>query len=358
LGPYFFAVNVSDSSALTTGNNFSMTVVDPIGRNDTIATATPISDGSFSASISPYIDPPDNVPTAADNDYYKLVAVSASTVHIETMAERFPFPNPLDTVIEVVDGNGIRQSTCRLPGNIGPTFASECIDDDIGGNPHTLDSALDFKVPGAPSTATTFYVHVIDWRGDARPDMIYNLQVSGAVAPLTIQTASLAPATRTLAYSRNLTSQNGIGTVTWSLAEGNLPPGLLLASDGSISGTATTNGNYAFTVQAKDGSTPPQSVTAQESIQVVDTVKITSPATWPDACVNKPYTFAVTTSGGIAPFAWSFVGYWVAINLDQSTGVFSGTANVTGTFTGTVGVNDATGNGVSQNVTLTVKQCP
>jgi hypothetical protein len=74
--------------------------------------------------------------------------------------------------------------------------------------------------------------------------------------------------------------------------------------------------------------------------------------------VNKPYTFAVTTSGGIAPLAWSFVGYWVAINLDQSTGVFSGTANVTGTFNGTVGVNDATGNGVSQNVTLTVKQCP
>jgi hypothetical protein len=48
----------------------------------------------------------------------------------------------------------------------------------------------------------------------------------------------------------------------------------------------------------------------------------------------------------------------VAINLDQSTGVFSGTADVTGTFMGTVGVNDATGNGVSQNVTLTVKQCP
>ena len=358
LGPYFFAVNVSDSSAQTTGNNFSMNVVDPIGRNDTIATATPISDGSFSASISPYIDPPDNVPMAADNDYYKLVAVSASTVHIETMAERFPFPNPLDTVIEVVDGNGIRQSTCRLPGNIGATFASECIDDDIGGNPYTVDSALDFKVPGAPSTATTFYLHVIDWRGDARPDMIYSLQVSGAVAPLTIQTASLAPATRTLAYSRNLTSQNGLGTVTWSLAEGNLPPGLLLASDGSISGTATTNGMYAFTVQAKDGSAPPQTITAQESIQVVDTVKVTSPATWPDACVNMPYTFAVTTSGGIAPFAWGFVGYWVAINLDQSTGVFSGTANVTGTFNGTVGVNDATGNGVSQNVTLTVKQCP
>jgi hypothetical protein len=34
------------------------------------------------------------------------------------------------------------------------------------------DSALDFKAPGAANTNTTFYVHVFDWRGDARPDML------------------------------------------------------------------------------------------------------------------------------------------------------------------------------------------
>ena len=310
------------------------------------------------ASISPYIDPPDNAPLAADNDYYKLVAVSGSTVHIETLAQRLPFANPLDTVIEVVDGNGTQQSTCRLPGTTANIFTSACIDDDIGGNPYTLDSALDFKVPGSPSTATTFYVHVIDWRGDARPDMFYSLQISGDVQPLTISTTSLSPGTRGLLYQQPLFAQNAVGTVTWSLAGGNLPPGIGLASSGMISGTATSNGAYSFTVQATDGSSPPQVATTQESIQIVDPVKITSAATWPDACVNKPYSFAVTKSGGIAPFSWGFIGYWVAINLDQSTGVFSGTADVTGTFTGTVGVNDATGNGASQNVTLTVKQCP
>ena len=49
LGSSFFAVNVSDSNtpAQSTGNNFSMNVVDPIGRNDTIVTATPIYDGAF-----------------------------------------------------------------------------------------------------------------------------------------------------------------------------------------------------------------------------------------------------------------------------------------------------------------------
>jgi hypothetical protein len=361
LGPYYFAVNVSDSSTppQTNGNNFSMNVVDPIGRNDTIATATPISDGGFSASISPYIDPPDNAPVAADNDYYKLVAVSGSTVHIETQAERIPIPNPLDTVIEVVDGNGTRQSTCRLPGITANTFTSSCIDDDIGGTPYMLDSALDFKVPGTPSTPTTFYVHVIDWRGDARPDMFYTLQISGDVQPLTISTTTLSPGSRGLLYQQPLSAQNGVGIVNWSLAGGNLPPGIGLASNGLISGTATSNGTYSFTVQAADGSSPPQITTMQESIQIVDPVKIISAATWPDACLNKPYSFAVLKSGGLAPFHWNFSsGYWVSISPNLATGVFSGTADVTGTLTGTVVVNDVTGNGDSQNITLTVKQCP
>jgi large repetitive protein len=362
VGNNFFALSVSDSSTppQTNGNNYSINVVDPIGRNDTIATATPVvQDGLYYASISPYINPPDSAPLPADNDYYKLVAVSGSTVHLETEAQRWPASNPLDTVIEVVDGNGTRQTACRLPGSVATTFTSSCIDDDIGGTPYVLDSALDFRVPGTPSTPTTFYVHVIDWRGDARPDMFYALQVNGIVPPLAIQTTSLAPAARTLSYSQNLTPQNGVGTVTWSLAGGNLPPGLMLAANGLISGTATTNGTYPFTVKASDGSTPPQIVTAQESIQVVDPVKIVSAATWPDACVNQPYSFTLQTSGGLAPFYWSFSSNnWVAISLNQSTGIFSGTADFTGTFTGTIGVNDATGQGPSQNVKLTVKQCP
>ncbi len=362
LGSYFYSINVSDSSSppQTAVTNFSTTVVDPIGRNDTVATATPIiQDGFYSASISPYIDPPDNAPLAADNDYYKLVAVSGSTVHVETQAQRWQSSNPLDTIIEVVDGNGNRQTTCRLPGNVATTFTSSCIDDDIGGSPYLLDSALDFKVPGAPSAATTFYVHVLDWRGDARPDMLYGLQISGVVSPLTILTTSLAPAARTVAYSQNLNTQNGTGTVSWNLAGGNLPPGLMLASNGLISGTATTNGTYPFTVQASDSSNPPQAVTAQESIQVVTPVAIVSAATWPDACVNQPYSFAVQKSGGLAPFNWSFIsGNWISINLNFATGVFSGTAAVMGTFMGTVRVTDATGNGDSQNITLTVKQCP
>jgi hypothetical protein len=361
LGNSFFSVNVTDSDTppSTTGNNYSVNVVNPIGRNDTVATATPVGNGSFQASISPYIDPPGNAPLPGDNDYYKIVSVSGATVHVQTQAALSFSGNVLDTVMEIVDGNGARLTTCRQPGVTTTTFNSSCINDDIGGTPYSLDSALDFQVPGAPSTPTTFYVHVLDWRGDARPDMIYYLNVSGVSPPMSITPSSLLPGTRGLNYSQQLIAQNAVGNISWTLTSGTVPAGLNLSSSGLISGIPTTDGTSSFTVQASDGSSPPQVVSAPETIRIVEPVKITSPAVWPDACLNQPYTFAVQTTGGAPPFAWSFRSNgWVGIFLNDSTGVFSGSAGLTGTYMGTVGVTDATGNGDFQNVTLTVKQCP
>jgi hypothetical protein len=359
LGSFFFGVSVNDSSPSpqTASFTFVITVSNPIGRNDTIATATSAGNGSFSASISPYIDPPET-PAAADNDYYRLVSLGGAIVHVETQAERFYGDTPLDTVVEIVDGNGVRQGTCRQPGVTSNNFGSTCINDDIGGNPPVKDSALDFQVPGADNVAATFYVHVLDWRGDARPDMLYTLQVSGLVTPLSVQTLNLSPAARGRVYSQQLIATNAIGTVSWTRAGGNLPPGLMLSASGLISGTPTADGSYPFSVTVTDSDTPPQTANAQELIQVVEPVKITSSATWPDACVNQEYSFAIQTSGGAPPLQWSFFSSnWVGINLNQATGTFSGHATVTGTFTGTVGVLDGAGQSDSQVVTVTVKQC-
>jgi hypothetical protein len=359
-GYFFGSVTVTDSSspAQVANADFGITVANPLGRNDTIATATAIDNGTISASISPYIDPPSSAPLPNDNDYYKLVSVSGATVHIETFAQRAWSLNPLDTVIEILDSSGTRLTTCRQSGDGSNNFTSACVNDDIP-SLATTDSALDFKVPGAASTPTTFYAHVLDFRGSARPDMLYQLAVSGVVDPLLISPNPVLPASKGIAYSYQLTSSNGAGAVTWSLAGGNLPPGLGIGASGAITGTATTNGTYSFTVKATDSSTPPQIATADEHIQVVDPVQITSPANWPDACVNRQYSFAVQISGGLAPFQWSFISSsWVGINLDQSTGIFSGYSSVTGTFNGTVGVFDATQRSVGQNITLKVKNCP
>jgi hypothetical protein len=59
--------------------------------------------------------------------------------------------------------------------NVDPTplaFDDVCLNDDMvpGSN---IDSQLTFRVPGASGSMVDFYVHVGDFRGDARPDMGY-----------------------------------------------------------------------------------------------------------------------------------------------------------------------------------------
>jgi hypothetical protein len=53
-------------------------------------------------------------------------------------------------------------------------------------------------------------------------------------------------------YNQTIASLRGSGTVTEALLSGALPPGITIASNGTLSGTPTTAGNYAFTIRATD----------------------------------------------------------------------------------------------------------
>ena len=66
LGNYSVTVSVTDNGTppQSVTGSFNMTVAQAIGRNDSIATATPVGNEGATASISPYIDPPGNRPAA------------------------------------------------------------------------------------------------------------------------------------------------------------------------------------------------------------------------------------------------------------------------------------------------------
>jgi hypothetical protein len=135
----------------------------PTGRNDSIATATPVGNGTIFASISPSGHP--NSQFAPDEDYYVVQTSGASTVTIDLSAVN---PGTVDTVVELVNAAGNRLQTCGAP-----NYFDECMNDDReSGN---LDSLLELEL----GAATTFYIHVVEWRGDARPDLLYRLEISG-----------------------------------------------------------------------------------------------------------------------------------------------------------------------------------
>jgi hypothetical protein len=361
VGTYNFMAVGTDSSqpAQTATANDFIQIRKGLGRNDSIATATPLGNSAnvnvpIVLSISPYIDPINATTPNPDTDYYRLVANAGSLVHVETFAQRSWGVDTLDSVIELLDQNGTRLQSCGQP-----AYTSTCLNDDIDAT--TLDSALDLKVPGAAGTQKTFYTHVFDWRGDARPDMQYYLNVSGVDEPLKITTNLGVGATRGTSYQQQMTSTGGTGTVTWSMTSGTLPAGWTLTAAGVLSGVATTDATYSFTIQAQDSANPAQTAQAQYTLLIAEPVMITSSPTLPNACANQPYSFTVTTSGGIPPIQFSFISSsWVAINLNQTTGTFSGTANVTGTFTGSLGAIDSAQppSTQGQSIALTVVNCP
>jgi hypothetical protein len=76
-------------------------------------------------------------------------------------------------VIEIVDVNGVRLNVCSV--STGPPYNQPCVSDDevLGVQ---LDSFLEMQV----GATTTFFVHVVDFRGDARPDLLYDIVITGA----------------------------------------------------------------------------------------------------------------------------------------------------------------------------------
>ena len=65
-------------------------------------------------------------------------------------------------------------------------------------------------------------------------------------------------------HSESLRVGGGVGPYEWSLASGNLPSGMVLASDGELAGIPGVSGNFVFTAMVTDG----RGSVAQRSLQI------------------------------------------------------------------------------------------
>ena len=361
-GSYNVEIKVTDSATpYQVSFGFAEFVVEAArGRNDTVATATPVGNGTTEASISPYIDPPNASPFPGDVDYYKLKANGGSIVHVETRAKRLSSANPLDTVLEIVDANDQRMNFCQVPPDTSGAYASPCLNDDLSSSPHIQDSALDFRAPGSPPNTTTFYVKVLDWRGDARPDMTYRLEVQGTLEPLFKPPSLTWAGIKGRPFSQVVPVNGGIPPVTCcSLVSGSLPPDLALFGP-NIEGTLTATGEFQFTLRAFDSGAPSEVVLIPVTLEVTDPLTITTSAILPDACLNQPYSFTPQVTGGIPLYYWTFVPSNTAwpFFFSAATGITTGTPNLLGSFKAVIGVHDGTGQSNLQIMSISVKQCP
>ena len=363
-GRYYFTLEVADSASPAQSAQKYIDIsllAKPLGRNDSIATATNAL-YSFPGSLSPFEDP---VGTASpDNDYYKYYATAGSQVSVFVVRNSSSLTDP---VLELLDSNGLRFNTCQDPGDDSPTapivadstptaFDDGCLNDDIDLGVD-LNSRLTFKVPGPAGGVVPFYAHVLDNQGNARPDMGYFFQVTGALDAIRVYSDSNLTFLKGRAASIQLGSSGGTGTKTWSLASGTLPPGLSLSSSGILSGTPTSTGNWVFTASLTDSSTPPMTATGVFGVRVVDPVKITM-TSFPNGQTGVPYSAQLTWTGGMAPFQLVALGLDEGITFNTSTGAFSGNPKAAGTYNILLSVSDNNGPQDTKTLSLTIAQGP
>src|SRR5438309_915224 len=98
--------------------------------------------------------------------------------------------------------------------------------------------------------------------------------------PLQITTGSLLRTGAGIQFQANLTAAGGVQPYHWSIASGTLPPGLsLIPNSDAISGTASQGGQFDFSIQVSDSSSPaPQTAMKALTLSVLDCGGATAPS--------------------------------------------------------------------------------
>ncbi len=152
--------------------------------------------------------------------------------------------------------------------------------------------------------------------------MTVNFNISGPVLP----SAVFGPGTVGRPYSAvNLSASGGSGAgYSFAVTDGALPPGLNLGA-GTIAGTPTTAGTYAFTITATDGASA--SGAASFSILIHPPVSMTPTASI-SRTIGQSFASNFAASGGAPPVVYTLSAGSLpgGANLNPASGALTGTA--------------------------------
>jgi large repetitive protein len=224
---------------------------------------------------------------------------------------------------------------------------------------------------GTPTAAGpfVFYYHATDANGNVHMGQgSVSVYPANRAAGMNLQAGNgtllpVAAAGGAYAFTLNQLLSTGYGTppIVWTVYGGTiLPPGLSITppsgpTSATLAGTATTPGNYFFSLLATDANS--NTAILYDLELIVSALSASPPAgNLPPAIAGTSYQTTITASGGTPPYAFSPIYYSdmpAGLSL-SSSGVLSGTPSVAGPFILTLLVTDAANNVSGQIYTLNV----
>jgi hypothetical protein len=219
----------------------------------------------------------------------------------------------------------------------------------IGGSfPPGLSFNSDGTITGTPNTAGTYS---FSFRANGSFEGVVDSSATIVVntpAPVWQDLTILTTVTRGVAYSADISASD---TSSYDTIAGSLPNGLTLNSNGTITGTPTTDGTFSFTVRANG---PGGTNTANLSIAVVPPIPgFTDSTVNGVAIVGTPYSDQIIASNatGYSVFSGALP---TGVSLNTTTGAIAGTPTIAGVFSFVIRATNSSGGVNTSTLTITV----
>jgi large repetitive protein len=170
------------------------------------------------------------------------------------------------------------------------------------------------------------------------------------------------------AYAQDFFVSGGAAPYSWSLASGQLPPGLTLQTtagprdvNNELAGTPTTAGTFAFTMRLTDyngqQATQKFTVTIDPPLQVINATLLAG-----TVGVRYSHDLDLNAQGGTPPYSWFVVnninelppGLTLDTTAPDFNNVLAGTPTQAGTFSFPMQVQDSQDNTVNATLTVTI----
>jgi Putative Ig domain/Beta-propeller repeat len=171
-----------------------------------------------------------------------------------------------------------------------------------------------------------------------------------------ITTATLPNWTAGETFSQTLSITGGEAPFTWSVAAGELPPGLALSSSGVVWGSPSQTGTWRFTLALVDKN---YLLAWHEYVVVVAEPPSISTSSATDWTITRAYDETFTVDDGTGTMTWSLDSGALPTGLGLSAvGRIKGTPAETGSFGFTVGVVDEAGATDTRAFTVVINDTP